>query len=418
MRKKTSFSVPHRESFFEEIEMIVRLLARGTLAVLLFLIASGFARADCVDGTRAATPAEVDFGTRALAALAAALPPPIPNSERRGAPPEIGKAPALSFCKGQREGDFLVAVGQSYLYRFPKADADRMFAERKEIERRIAALETLPPEKAAEQKALLDQARAAYDATPRRSRTDPPLSSEDQALANRKQAEGRALEDRANGVVRAYKESVRPQTEPLRRQADALQSFPQDLQVRYAINVERFPAPDGKAVVYTLGAPSARKNAGLKVHNVVAEISGPEGAARQALADAVDQAYLQGLVSAPLPSVQDSQARASRYATDVAATATVTPAAAATPPNTPSTEPARPSTGTTAAASSKAPPPCPPAGGGQSSGTAADAGAAIGGAVGGGGFGRSVGGAVGGLLGAIGASSDTKPASPPPSDCP
>jgi len=398
--------------------MNVRVLVQGTLALLLFLISIGIARADCVDGTRAATSAEVDFGTRALGALSAALPAPIPNSERRGAPPEIGKAPALSFCKGQREGDFLVAVGQSYLYRFPKADADRMFAERKEIEQRIAALETLPPEKAAEQKALQDQARAAYDAAPRRSRKDPPLSSEDQALADRKQAEGRALEDRANGVVRAYKESVRPQTEPLRRQADALQSFPQDLQVRYAINVERFPSPDAKAIVYTLGAPSARNSAGLKVHNVVAEISGPVGTARQALADAVDRAYLQSLVSAPLPSVQDSQARASRYTTDVAATATVAPAATATQPNPSSTEPARPSTGTTAAAPGKASPPCPPAGSGQSSGTAAGAGAAIGGAVGGGGFGRSVGGAVGGLLGAIGAGADTKPASPPPPDCP
>jgi hypothetical protein len=399
--------------------MNVRVLAQRTLAVLLFLISSGFARADCVDGTRTATSAEVDFGTRALGALAAALPAPIPNSERRGAPPEIGKAPALSFCKGQREGDFLIAVGQSYLYRFPKADADRMFAERKEIEGRLAALETLPPEKAAEQKALLDQARAAYDAAPRRSRKDPPLSSEDQALADRKQAEGRALEDRANGVVRAHKESVRAQIEPLRRQADALQFYPQELQVRYVINVERFPTPDAKAIVYTFGAPSARRSAGLKVHNVVAEISGPEGAARQALADAVDRAYLQSLASAPLPSVQDSQARASRYTTDVAATATVTPAATAAQPNPSSSEPARPSTGTTAAAPSKAPPPCPPAGGGgQSSGTAADAGAEIGGAVGGGGFGRSVGSAVGGLLGAIGASSDTKPASPPPSDCP
>jgi hypothetical protein len=398
--------------------MNVRVLAQGTLATLLILISSGFARADCVDGTRAATSAEVDFGTRALGALAAALPAPIPNSERRGAPPEIGKAPALSFCKGQREGDFLIAVGQGYLYRFPKADAERMFAERKEIEGRIAALETLPPEKAAEQKALLDQARAAYDAAPRRSRKDPPLSSEDQALADRRQAEGRALEDRANAVVRAHKESVRAQTDPLRRQADALQSFPQELQVRYAINVERFPSPDAKAIVHNFGAPSARKSAGLKVHNVVAEISGPEGAARQALADAVDRAYLQSLVSAPLPSVQDSQARASRYTTDVAATATATPAATATQPNPSSPEPTRASTGTTAAAPGKASAPCPPAGSGQSSGTAAGAGAAIGGAVVGGGFGRSVGGAVGGLLGAIGAGTDTKPDSPPSSDCP
>jgi hypothetical protein len=388
-----------------------RFFAPGVLATFAYVLLSvGIARADCVDGTRAASPSEIDFATRGFGALAAALPAPIPNSERRGAPPEIGKAPALSFCKGQREGDFTVDVAQGYLYRFPKADADRMFAERKDVERRIEALEALPPEKAAEQKALFDQARAAYDAAPRRARKDPPLSPEAQALADRKQAEGRALEDRANAVARAHKESVRAQTEPLRRQADGLQSFPQELTVRYVMNAERFATTDGKAVVFTVGSPSARRSAGLKVHNVVAEVAGPEGAARQALAEAIDRAYLQALASSPLPSVQESQARAARVAADAPQTATAVPAGTATPAR---ADPAPASNSGTPGAAPRTAQPCPPGSNAQ----AANAGAAVGGTVLGGGFGRSVGSAVGGLLGGIGGGTEKKPDSQP-ADCP
>ena len=39
----------------------------------------------------------------------------------------------------------------------------------------------------------------------------------------------------------------------------------------------------------TFGAPSARRSRGLAVHNVVMAVEGPEGAARQALFDAVER---------------------------------------------------------------------------------------------------------------------------------
>jgi len=62
----------------------------------------------------------------------------------------------------------------------------------------------------------------------------------------------------------------------------------------------------------TFGAPSARRSGGLAVHNVVIAVEGPEGAARQALFDAVDKGYLQGLVGQPLPELEASKARAGR----------------------------------------------------------------------------------------------------------
>ncbi|GAB1723223.1 MAG: hypothetical protein NTNFB01_21190 [Nitrospira sp.] len=48
------------------------------------------------------------------------------------------------------------------------------------------------------------------------------------------------------------------------------------------------------------------------MHNVVMAVEGPEGAARQALFDAVDKVYLQGLVGQPLPELDASKTRTER----------------------------------------------------------------------------------------------------------
>ena len=49
--------------------------------------------------------------------------------------------------------------------------------------------------------------------------------------------------------------------------------------------------PESVPMLVTFGAPSARRSGGLAVHNVVMAVEGPEGAARQALFEAVDKAY-------------------------------------------------------------------------------------------------------------------------------
>ncbi len=78
---------------------------------------SGVGLADCVDGVRDATPAELGFAARAEAALAAALPAPVANSERRGAPYDFSRQPRLSFCRGAGEGAFSSSASGGYLYR-------------------------------------------------------------------------------------------------------------------------------------------------------------------------------------------------------------------------------------------------------------------------------------------------------------
>ena len=290
-------------------------------ALMLAMVMCGMpdvARADCVDGVRNATSEELVFAARAEAALAAALPAPIANSERRGGPFDFSRPPRLSFCKADPIGAFAVSVGGGYLYKFPKAEADRLYAERKGLEKQIEDLEKLPADKDAEYKQVLAQMKAAYDAAPRRSRKDPPFTPEQQEQVNRAMSEGKKLEDAAKKVVTDHVASVKSRTDVLRAQAKRLESYPQELAVRLAMNLERFP--ESAPTVATFGTPSAGRSTGLAAHNVVMAVEGPEGAARQALFEAVDQAYLQGLIGQPLPEVEASKARVERTAQAPAAT--------------------------------------------------------------------------------------------------
>ena len=179
-------------------------------------------RADCVDGVRNATPEEVAFAAKAEAALAAALPAPIPNSERRGGPYDFARQPRLSFCKGDQVGAFVPSAGGGYVYKFPKAEAERLYVERKAVEKQIEEAEKLPPDKDAEHQQVLAQMKAAYNAAPRRSRKDPPFTPEQQAQVDRAMAEGNKHADAAKKLVSDHVASVKFQTDQLRAQAKRL----------------------------------------------------------------------------------------------------------------------------------------------------------------------------------------------------
>lgn len=303
--------------------MRLNLLAATAIALACATHATAV-RADCVDGVRDATQAELDFAARARAALVAGLPPLPSPIERRGRPIDFNERVNLSFCRGQPVGSFDVSIADGYLYNFTPTEANDRSQRRRELQRQIEQLQQLPPDKEAQRKALADQARAAYDAAPRRSRKDPPLSPEQQALADKQGAEGRRLEDAARRVTSDHQASVKAQTDPLRVQADELQQGPQIFQVDLAINRASF-SEAGKSALITFGAPSAKRSTGLIVHNVVVTVVGPDGPARRALVEAIDRPYLQGLVGKAPPQVAASQTR-------------VTAVAAAAPP--PAVQPA------------------------------------------------------------------------------
>lgn len=89
--------------------------------------------------------------------------------------------------------------------------------------------------------------------------------------------EGKKLEEAAKKIVSDHVAGVKSQTDVLRAQAKRLESYPQELTVRLAMNMERFPEPG--ATVVTFGTPSARRSGGLAVHNVLVAVEGPEGGA-------------------------------------------------------------------------------------------------------------------------------------------
>jgi hypothetical protein len=418
--------------------MSMSLRVPGLVAFALALACQPLtSRADCVDGVREATANEQSFSARAAAALAAAIPGPTANAARRGASFDFKAPPSRlgSLCRGTPEGGFGVTGGGGYLYTFPRAEADRVNVERRAVVERIRAIEALPPEKEAERKALEDQARAVYAQAPRRSRSDPPFTPEQQAEVDRKSAEGRALEQRSREVTFAHVQSVRAQVEPLRAEEKRLETFPQEFVVSLQMNVAKPPSPVSALDrdVMVLGAPAPARSAGFRVVNVVLELRGPQGPARKALLDSIDMAWLQGLIGKPPPEVAASEANAVRLAalppatvaavpstTLVALPAAGAPAVAPQPsaqPAAPQASPA-PSAPAPAAQPATAPPPAPPVASAPApaqpgtppancpppsaqGGQAANAGAAIGGAVLGGGFGRNLGSMLGGAVGAV-----------------
>lgn len=436
------------------------------LALAALLSAAPVARADCVDGVRALTPAELDFNQRAHAALVAGLPEAVRPLERRSpnrTDPVTRSGPAM--CRGTPIGAFGAGVGDGFLYRFTPEEASARSQQRRELLRQVEELEKLPPEKEAQRRELETQMRAAYTSAPRRSRSDPPLTPEQQAQADRASAEGRRLEDAMRRVEFEHRASVKPQTDPLNARADTLQQGPQLFSVGLGMNVRSFgdPLPPERGLRITFGVPSPKQSASLQPINIVVNVEGPAGPARDALVSLIDRDYLAGLIGKSLPDVATSQKRiesnvARAAAAPPLAVASSVPLGAAGPAAAPAGSPAAsptpqaataavpaPAAGsdstaavagagaaatagaaTTRAATPAASPtnPCPPPSRAASAGNEAQrsgsqVGAEVGGAVLGGGWGRSIGSAVGGALGTLGGSKP-QPAPPqqPPADCP
>lgn len=306
----------------------------ASAGLMLGLCLPTVASADCVDGVRAISDAEREFTERATAALLSLLPAPPPDTAWRGSPPDPRQPARLpSFCKGTAIGQFEVSVGAAYLFNWPKSEADRRALERRALLDQIQALEKLPPEQEARHRELTERAREAYGSQPKARRGGPPLSESDQRLADQKVAEGKALTEQAAALQRGHQARVQPQVAALQAQAEALRNYPQELQVGLRINGRRFEPAGANEQRRDHGTP---RGAGLLVHNVSLLVTGPEGAPRQRLWEAVDGARLQALVGAPLPPVAESQARAAARlagaAPGVAAPAVDVPAAQAAPP--------------------------------------------------------------------------------------
>lgn len=258
---------------------------RRTIALLGACIAAA-AHADCVDGMRDTTPAEIQYQKRVVAAMKDALPAP-PAGWTVGAMREAG---ADGLCRSTREGDFEIRLATTFTYKPSREEGDRLRAEHRKLQSEIDALKQLPPAVAKERQAWLDKMSAANRAS------NAAAKAGDKALARQKDAEAEDFSRKGHEVRNAYLASVRAQVEQLEARQKALQYGGTSIDVRLVAN-ERYPAKidAASASEVVAGKLPTPMPAGMKVHNVRAVLEGTAAKREQILA-ALDRNKLARIV--------------------------------------------------------------------------------------------------------------------------
>lgn len=252
------------------------------IIVVVIILGTAAAFADCVDGVRKATEAETAYFQRVQAALKEILP---------AAPAgwtftPVGDGKLGGLCQGTAVGAFSITVQGKYTYRPPKEEADRMNAESSKIQAEIDGLEKLPPELAKERNDL----NAKYSEKTRAARQADQEGNKE--LARKLYAEREDFNRQANEVRNKHLASVKPKTDELRKRQQALYYGPQEITFRVSAN-EQYPEKltPGHESEITVGAVPAPHSPGLKVHGVRALAKGPTPK-REEILSLVDKAKL------------------------------------------------------------------------------------------------------------------------------
>lgn len=280
------------------------------LAVGIVALALGWpliAAADCT--TRKPRAAEIDFNTRALAALVAALPPaPAGVQMSDGRPYDFRKVPDVYevLCDFSKEGDFSVSARRSYLRKHTEAEREYWGAQYDALQRQAGVLRKLPAEKVAQEQALRQQSNLEWQATRDAEKAG------DKPAAQARDAQYRALRNQADAIQIAHEAGVNPQLEELDRRRTGINLADQRVEIVIAMNLQRLPVASDRLVTGSHGSASPGNSAGLKVNNVAWSVGGTDGSLRRALAGAIDTARLQALVGAPLPTATESEAFSAR----------------------------------------------------------------------------------------------------------
>jgi len=246
--------------------------AVGAMAGLLLC---GSAIADCV--MRDSTAAEKQYYARAQTTLREALPAAPANWTLKLAPSE----PIDSVCADQKPGGFEVKIAAVYLWTRSKADKDRIYAERRKVEKEIDNLRELPPEVKKERQAWLDKMSEANRAS------NAAAKAGDKALARQKDAEADGYSQKGRAVRDAYWQRIQPEVDKLQAQAKALNDADVRVEVIIVAN-ERFPQrpPLDTSKVLTAGkVPATDPGMKLQGARLMVVRSQPEGAQIEALVD-------------------------------------------------------------------------------------------------------------------------------------
>ena len=246
--------------------------AAGALAGLLL---SGCALADCV--MRDSTAAEKQYYARSQAALREALPAAPANWTMKPSASE----PLDSVCADDKPGAFEIKVGAVYVWARSKEEKDRIYAERRKVQKDIDNLRELPPDVKKERQVWLDKMSEANRAE------NAARKAGDKALASQKSAESEGYSAKARAVRDAYWRRIQPEVEKLEARAKSLNDADVRVEVLLIAN-ERYPQrpPNGTSKTLTAGkVPAASPSMKLQGARLMVVRSQPEGAQIEALVD-------------------------------------------------------------------------------------------------------------------------------------
>jgi len=246
--------------------------AVGAMAGLLL---SASALADCE--MRKTTAAEQDYYARAQASLREALPAAPANWTMT---PERAK-PLDLVCRDDKPGAFEVKVGAVYVWKRPKEEKERLYAERRKVEKEIDNLRELPPDVKKEQQGWLDKMSEANRAS------NAAYKAGDKALARQKDNEAEGYSQKGRAVRDAYRQRIQPQVDKLQARAKSLNDGDVRVEVIVIAN-EQYPGPrlaDTTKVLTAGKVPVANPGMKLQGARLMVLRSQPEGAQIEALVD-------------------------------------------------------------------------------------------------------------------------------------
>ena len=245
------------------------------VGAMVLLLLCGSALADCV--MRDSTAEEKQYNARAQAALREALPPAPANWTMK-------LSPAVSMdsvCADGKPGGFEIKVGAAYAWTRPKEEKDRIYAERRKVEKEIDHLRELPPDVKKERQAWLDKMSEANRAS------NAAAKAGDKALARQKDAEADGYSQKGRAVRDAYWQRIQPEVDKLQARAKTLNDGDVRVDVMVIAN-ERYPQrpPINTSKVLTAGkVPAANPSMKLQGARLIVVRSQPEGQQIEALVD-------------------------------------------------------------------------------------------------------------------------------------
>jgi hypothetical protein len=254
--------------------------------MIVSVLGSAMAFADCIDGVRKGTPVEAAFFQKVQAALKEILPPT--PAGWTFTPMRDGTLG--SPCKGTPEGGFSITVEAKYTYRPSKEETDLMNVEGRKIQVEIDALEKLSPELTKERNDFM----AKYSEKTRAARQAEQEGNK--VLARSLYAEREVFGRQANDVRDKHLVGVKPKTDELRKRQQGLFPGPQEVVMRVSAN-EQYPEKltPGQGSEITVGAVPGPRSSGLKLHGVRTVVKGPSPK-REEILSLVDKVKMERLL--------------------------------------------------------------------------------------------------------------------------